>query len=512
MVALHFDGATQSELDSALIGRTSWSAPSSGGLTGFVQGFNGLNSADHGFLDLNTDGRLDTSDGEIAVGRIVSKVRADFSPYNVDVFRTESVASADRVLRTNAANDTLIFVNGSDCCVGGQAPYDVGNRSEDVGAAGDTIGIANFVKDNYRGELAETKAMLFINSVSNYISQEVGHTFGLAHVDISVHPEANDRNLMDGFSFKYDMEFWDVSMMTTEGFEENQHEMLTRVLGPSPNAWAAVQKPGVLTIQGNTGDDGATITAAAGGWDVIVTTLPGDFRMTRFVDPSSTPLWSSINQFNTAITTIEFVGRDGDDQLIVDDTITVGVRASGGAGDDYLQTGGGNDVLFGGPGADVIFGGAGRDRINGGTGDDRISGGAGNDFLIGGTGNDRIWGQAGNDVLLGGMGHDQLYGGSGNDLLLGGAGNDWLHGGLDSDFLLGGRGNDVLNGGDTIFSQSVDYLFGGSGFDVVKGDLDSQDRLWSIERDRRRTPYNPLDPTDNPGDIPNDLPDRIPSV
>jgi Ca2+-binding RTX toxin-like protein len=96
----------------------------------------------------------------------------------------------------------------------------------------------------------------------------------------------------------------------------------------------------------------------------------------------------------------------GNDTLVVDSNVNVGIHADGGAGDDVLIGGGGNDVLNGGSGNDIIAGRGGNDVI---------SGGRGNDVLLGGANDDRIDGGPGNDYIDGGTGKDQISGGTGKD-------------------------------------------------------------------------------------------------
>jgi Ca2+-binding RTX toxin-like protein len=58
----------------------------------------------------------------------------------------------------------------------------------------------------------------------------------------------------------------------------------------------------------------------------------------------------------------------GNDTLVVDSDVKVGVTANGGKGSDTLIGGGGNDTLNGGKGADTILGQGGDDTLSGGHG------------------------------------------------------------------------------------------------------------------------------------------------
>ena len=100
-----------------------------------------------------------------------------------------------------------------------------------------------------------------------------------------------------------------------------------------------------------------------------------------------------------------------------------------------MRGGGSNDNLAVDQGISIpakICGLEGNDTITGGSGNDRISGGTGDDVIVGGAGNDMIHGQAGNDNISGGEGNDRIFGETGNDTLTGDAGKDVLHGGPGS--------------------------------------------------------------------------------
>jgi Ca2+-binding RTX toxin-like protein len=187
-------------------------------------------------------------------------------------------------------------------------------------------------------------------------------------------------------------------------------------------------------------------------------------------------------------------GLDGDDIIVIDDSVTIPTELNGGNGNDLLVGGSGDDTLNGGDGADTLVGGPGADSMVGGAGDDTVtyhevrhpvtdvvlqaartnvvtinlrttpladSGEAGendtihfsNDTIIGGLGDDVItnhdvpnggnprsfYGMEGNDIITNnGPDGDRLNGGSGDDILTGGAGPDTI---------LPGRGNDTVNGG-----------------------------------------------------------------
>ncbi len=152
---------------------------------------------------------------------------------------------------------------------------------------------------------------------------------------------------------------------------------------------------------------------------------------------------------------------DGNDNIWVDENVTVHLRLEGEGGDDFIRGGGGNDKIEGGKGDDRLHGGGGDDYINGSIGDDTIYGDAGNDVVYGGDGNDKIYGNDGNDYLEGSKGNDEIYGNDGNDVISGGRGDDYLRGNYGDDVVYAGQGKDEVFGDDgsnKIFSQAEDTV------------------------------------------------------
>ena len=120
--------------------------------------------------------------------------------------------------------------------------------------------------------------------------------------------------------------------------------------------FSAVTLTGIISINGNAGNDNITGSAVA----------------------------DTIN------------GNDGTDTI------------NGGGGADNINGGGDADTLNGEGGNDTIDGGGAADQINGGAGTDTITGGAGADTINGAGDNDTINGDGGNDVITGGAGNDTM--------------------------------------------------------------------------------------------------------
>jgi Ca2+-binding RTX toxin-like protein len=124
-------------------------------------------------------------------------------------------------------------------------------------------------------------------------------------------------------------------------------------------------------------------------------------------------------------------GNDGNDQITVDDAITLTAILDGGAGDDELAAGAGNDLVFGG------------------IGNDKVTGAAGNDFLIGDSGADRIVGSAGHDVLVAASVASHL---TRDDLLL--IAQQWAANRIEDNSTSGEAIDEVLSGFDMLTGSS----------------------------------------------------------
>ncbi len=181
-----------------------------------------------------------------------------------------------------------------------------------------------------------------------------------------------------------------------------------------PSSFAAVSG-GVLTITG---------TSAADKFSILYSGT--SYTVTR--NGTATTLAGS------EVTRISLDGGDGDDQIVLNETVTV---------PSYLYGNNGNDKMIGGNGNDTLSGGAGKDTIYGGLGDDRLGGNGGHDREYGEAGKDRLYGGDGNDYLDGGSSTDRLWGEAGNDNLYGQGGDDYLYA-KDSalDTVYGGTGTD----------------------------------------------------------------------
>ena len=219
----------------------------------------------------------------------------------------------------------------------------------------------------------------------------------------------------------------------------------------------------VLTIEGTNKNDSISVglvettTAGVVGSNITVTVNKREYQFA-----------------SDGVNAIVINGRNGNDWIWIEDTVTANATINAGLGNDRVKGGGGNDTIFGDKGNDRLRGGAGNDIISGGVGndwawgddgDDTVHGDVGNDHVLGGLGNDLVYGDAGQDAVDGNEGDDTLWGGLGHDQLHGGAGNDALYGEANKDLLWGDDGDDQLFGGD-----DKDHLWGGLGNDVLKGE------------------------------------------
>ena len=201
---------------------------------------------------------------------------------------------------------------------------------------------------------------------------------------------------------------------------------------------------GVLTIEGDDGDDEIAVACGADGLVKVNGTDPpgGAVACARVVEVDAlTGLGNDridFSEVGPGFGEAEFPGFGN----------RTGVAALGGAGKDrYIGSRIAFNLFDGEDGNDRARGGEARDQLVGGPDDDRLSGAGGRDSVLGNAGADRLTGGDGADVITGHAGPDSLAGLAGRDLLGGGAGNDRLSGGPGGDKLVGGGGRDNLRGG-----------------------------------------------------------------
>jgi hypothetical protein len=141
---------------------------------------------------------------------------------------------------------------------------------------------------------------------------------------------------------------------------------------------------------------------------------------------------------------IEVFGGDGNDTIVVADSVSIAAWLYGEGGNDTIVGGKKNNVILGGTGNDTLIGGKGLDVLIGGLGEDVIVGQQGSDLLVGGTTDFdddaatlaeilRRWSGPGSylhriedvsEILTAEALHDD----GAVDILLGGQGLDWLLG------------------------------------------------------------------------------------
>ena len=115
--------------------------------------------------------------------------------------------------------------------------------------------------------------------------------------------------------------------------------------------------------------------------------------------------------------------------------VPIPVTATGGPGNDLIETGSGADTVDAGPGMDAVVAQGGNDAVTAGADRDRVDGGDGDDTLNG---------DDGADVLAGDAGQDSVDGGTGGDLVDGGAGNDTLSGDGGTNTIVATQGQDTV--------------------------------------------------------------------
>jgi Ca2+-binding RTX toxin-like protein len=219
----------------------------------------------------------------------------------------------------------------------------------------------------------------------------------------------------------------------------------------------------------------------------------------------------------------------GNDEILIDPSITSPTSIEGGGGDDAIRGSSGINIIDGGAGNDRLFGGIGNDTLTGSGGNDWLYGGSGADNLVGGTDDDTynisnhatadatITDAGGNDTIdlsnwagpagatldlrlsdqsldtdlgvdlhltsntienvIGTPFNDTFYGNGVTNRLEGRDGDDLLYGGNLDDQLIGNDGIDTIYGeagADTIWGGAGnDVIYGGDGNDLVFGQDDN---------------------------------------
>ena len=141
----------------------------------------------------------------------------------------------------------------------------------------------------------------------------------------------------------------------------------------------------------------------------------------------------------TNVTSIHGDFGDGEDTLVVHDSVAVPVFVTGTSGDKtFTYSGSGvGSTITGGTGNDIIaVDGSGRATVHGGDGNDVI--------VHSGTGAVTMYGDRGDDSLVGSSAGDVLYGGDGNDRL-GGPAAEYHGDGNSTDYVSSTPGNDVIS-------------------------------------------------------------------
>lgn len=370
-------------------------------------------------LDQDGSGTVNATDADLAISRILARVRQDYAPYDLSV-RTGSLADNAARLTDDQVGDVLVVASGGSDFRAGQTAFGVSPWS-DMGNEHDEVIFA------FGGAIAGAAATPaeFINRMARTISHEMGHSFGLGHVIVDADLtnadmlDAQTHHLMSGGGiardFTHDFNFQDLKFKTDvrqfrfsesvlhpelNDDSQNSHRYLSNaaVLGTSSGPWLAMLKPGELTIHGSVGGDTLTLIESGNAGATLLTfvqismipTIPTQppipVVMSGTLNATATAGGSfTLNPYAKAMTKVIAATGDGNDTITGAGLTTIRLFANGGAG---------------------------QDTITGGRADDELRGGSGNDTLRGGQGNDRLFGDTGLDQLFGDEGADRLDGGA----------------------------------------------------------------------------------------------------
>lgn len=385
----------------------------------------------------------------MAIRQITEIVRQQFSPYDLEITVANSDANGHRLVQDHIPGDVIVIVTGGMSFPNERNPYfenanrygRAGEEFSDRSSYGsDTDNTMDNIVYVYGGEILEDYRSLdcLPQVVANEISRQMGSAFGLLEFGRLDGDPGTMGDIMSLTRRACPLTFVDAEQEFTTaqrvqayldahpaGFDwgvfnttQNTHQHLTSVLGPSDQPWAAVLKPGELTIHGD--DYGNQITVSSHQarepvngiievgrewWPeyltVSLTTGGSDWGVSAMYVVREPTTIGSLNVFDEQISQIRVYGEGGNDDIRFSSTINAQISAYGGEG---------SDVLVGTRGSDRLYGGGGVDFLYGMQGHDRLYGGSGNDYLFGGTGNDYLYGQLGSDRLYGMEGYDRLWG------------------------------------------------------------------------------------------------------
>jgi Ca2+-binding RTX toxin-like protein len=338
--------------------------------------------------------------------------------------------------------------------------------------------------------------------------------------------------------------------------------LLAAAVGLAGPAAGAAAAPANATVA--VGAGGLVYTGLAGANDITVSLSAGN---TRFVISDNGPITAGpgclpgpkgtfqvfcqvpLNP-NGTVRTFQVDSGAGDDRIR--NLTAVGMKASGGLGNDVLEGGSASDALFDSRGGDTLRGNAGPDvldtelsqadglvdTLDGGSGADDLQAGATADILRGGSGDDTMRGGLGGDTFDGGSGTgdavayldnghvatdrlvisiddkpddglralhttttqegdnvltsvENVFGGHGTDIITGSAADNLLHGNVGDDVISGGLGKDSINGGPGRDQLASNQMFG---VPVADGEYDTVNG--SSDLDYCRVPIPTLDEQD----------------
>jgi Ca2+-binding RTX toxin-like protein len=276
---------------------------------------------------------------------------------------------------------------------------------------------------------------------------------------------------------------------------------------------AAAILPGIVRIDGGTGEDELRLLDEAGTWDFRPVAVTGidevEFAADMFVEASRTAILNA-NQLS-ATGTLDFEDNVGSSETVevhlasqnsldwsllnIEDFQTgvdrIKINGDGSAETiigsdvgDEIRSGSGGDTVLGHLGDDTIFGNAGADSLNGNEGFDWLnygstSGSVAVDIGANSTAGSDVGSQADGDTIASfthlttGGGNDRLTGNTSSNSLVGGSGNDTLEGDLGADSLFGGTGNDTFNYDDNDLNVAGERVDGGGGHDRIRVNADA---------------------------------------
>jgi hypothetical protein len=335
LLLVDFDGATLTEVEDTFRRLPGWLSPADApgqDRRSFVDEIAALQTQYGGYslyswLDMNSDGALNRTDGDLVVQHILARVEEDYLGNNLRVEREDSTNLALDRVADNPGGDTYMFVWGTHNPaapggLGGQTGGDRNNSHDDAAGGAGSVALArDLVNGGWSGAAALNA---FVNNIADVISHEAGHSWGLEHITTSVHPQAQGVDVMTPSVGTENLRFRDLSY-TVDAADigmQNSRRFLFDTLGARDPISLTFSPSRVLRITGDSNVNNVD--------DVITVDL-------QPLNPTVTINGVTRLVAQSAVDSIVIDAGDGNDIINLEYTGNRPVTITGGENDDTLN-------------------------------------------------------------------------------------------------------------------------------------------------------------------------------